>query len=140
MQKKAEFVKAAGGNYKQGISKAAKAWKELAAVEKKPFEDEAAKRKVQYEKELKAFLDAGGEKKKRRSKDDDATPAKKRKKIEIFPRSRLEGPMAATLQSTGKHLCNSAKGSLPQQCPRWQVRNGRHSALQKRSHLKMSML
>ena len=45
---KAEFVKAAGGNYKQDISKAAKAWKELSAAEKKPFEDEAAERKVQY--------------------------------------------------------------------------------------------
>ena len=45
---KGEFVKVAGGNYKQDISKAAKAWKELSAEEKKPFEDEAAKRKVQY--------------------------------------------------------------------------------------------
>ena len=78
--KKASFVDKAGGNYKQGISQAAKAWKALPPNEKKPFEDEAAKRKQQYEKDLKAFLDAGGEKKKRKSsKDEDGTPSKRRK-------------------------------------------------------------
>ena len=110
---KGEFVKVAGGNYKQDISKAAKAWKELSAEEKKPFEDEAAKRKVQYKKELKGFLDFWGH-------------SKKRKKDATAPKKPVAGGLAATLQNTGKHLCNSAKGSLPRQCPRWQVRNGRH--------------
>ena len=68
----------------------------LSATDKKPYAEEAAKRKLQYEKELKAFLEAGGEKKKtkqildvmptkRRKKEttvakgDDTTPSRKRK-------------------------------------------------------------
>ena len=65
-EKKASFVEKAGGNYKQGISKAAKAWGELSPAEKKPYNEEAARLKVQYNKELKAFLDAGGQKKRQR--------------------------------------------------------------------------
>ena len=61
-EKKASFVEKAGGNYKQGISIAAKAWRELPPAEKKPYGEEAARLKVQYNKDLKAFLDAGGQK------------------------------------------------------------------------------
>ena len=67
-EKKASFVEKAGGNYKQGISKAAKAWRELSPAEKKPYEEEAARLKVQYNKDLKAFLDAGGQKVKKSSR------------------------------------------------------------------------
>ena len=51
-QKKAEFVNAAGGKYREGISKAAKAWKELPRAEKEPFEDKAAKQKGQYKEDF----------------------------------------------------------------------------------------
>ena len=76
--KKDEFVKQAG-TYKEGISLAAKAWRALSATDKKPYAEEAAKRKLQYEKELKAFLEAGGEKKKTKQILD-VTPTKRRKK------------------------------------------------------------
>ena len=76
--KKDEFVKEAG-TYKEGISLAAKAWRALSATDKKPYAEEAAKRKLQYEKELKAFLEAGGEKKKTKQILD-VTPTKRRKK------------------------------------------------------------
>ena len=67
------------GTYKEGISLAAKAWRALSATDKKPYAEEAAKRKLQYEKELKAFLEAGGEKKKTKQILD-VTPTKRRKK------------------------------------------------------------
>ena len=76
--KKDEFVKEAG-TYKEGISLAAKAWRALSATDKKPYAEEAAKRKLQYEKERKAFLEAGGEKKKTKQILD-VTPTKRRKK------------------------------------------------------------
>ena len=108
--KKASFVEKAGGNYKQGISQAAKAWKALPPNEKKPFEDEAAKRKLQYEKDLKAFLDAGGEKKKRKSKDDDGTPSKRKKKDANAPKKPAGGAYGCYLAKNRAAFTEQCKG------------------------------
>lgn len=78
--KKEEFVKKAGGVYKDGVSLSAKAWKELSDSAKKPYEDKAKAAKAKYEKDLKAFLDAGGEKKARNSKKDKEGGRKKKDK------------------------------------------------------------
>ena len=43
--KKDEYVKEAG-TYNKGISLAAKAWRALSATDKKPYAEEAAKRKL----------------------------------------------------------------------------------------------
>ena len=109
--KKASFVEKAGGNYKQGISQAAKAWKALPPNEKKPFEDEAAKRNQQYQKDLAAFLEAGGEKKKRKSsKDEDGTPSKRRKTEDAKPKKPTGGAYGCYLAKNRAAFTEQCKG------------------------------
>merc|ERR1712113_330615 len=82
--KKVEFVKKAGGDYKRGISMVSKAYKELPSSEKQTYETKAKELKEQYETELKKFLDAGGVKKqikrKHKSSDEESPQNKRRQK------------------------------------------------------------
>ena len=64
-EKKEQFIAEADGNYKTGISLAASAYKELSDDAKQPFESKAKEMRDQYEKDMQAFLDAGGTKKPR---------------------------------------------------------------------------
>ena len=125
--KKDEFVKEAG-TYKEGISLAAKAWRALSATDKKPYAEEAAKRKLQYEKERKAFLEAGGGKKKtkqildvtptkRRKKEtsaakgDDTTPSwKERKKDANAPKRPAGGAYGCYLEENRQRFMQQCKG------------------------------
>ena len=70
-EKKEQFIAEADGNYKTGISLAASAYKELSDDAKQPFESKAKEMRDQYEKDMQAFLDAGGTKKPRSRKADD---------------------------------------------------------------------
>merc|ERR1719343_1375954 len=55
-------------------------WKALPAAEKKPFEDEAAKRKAAYEKAMEEFKASGGQPGKRRQEKQQEKQAKADKK------------------------------------------------------------
>jgi len=85
---KDEFVKKAA-TYSQGISQAAKAWKSLLDKERLPFETRAKKLKEQYDKDLAAFLEAGGVKKGKVFKKDKA--AKRKRKDADAPKKPVGG-------------------------------------------------
>ena len=76
-EKKEQFIAEADGNYKTGISLAASAYKELSDDAKQPFESKAKEMRDQYEKDMQAFLDAGGTKKPRSRKANDKKPRTK---------------------------------------------------------------
>lgn len=50
--RKASFIEKAGGNYRQGISEASKAWKDLSVDEKERYYDQAQELNVIYEREM----------------------------------------------------------------------------------------
>ena len=77
-EKKEQFIAEADGNYKTGISLAASAYKELSDDAKQPFESKAKEMRDQYEKDMQAFLDAGGTKKPRSRKANDKKPRTKK--------------------------------------------------------------
>ena len=81
-EKKEQFIAEADGNYKTGISLAASAYKELSDDAKQPFESKAKEMRDQYEKDMQAFLDAGGTKKPRSKKADDKKPRTKKPRQE----------------------------------------------------------
>ena len=81
-EKKAQFIAEAGGNYKTGISLAALAFKALSDDAKKPFEFKAKEMRDQYEKDMQAFLDAGGTKKPRSKKANEKKPRIKKPRQE----------------------------------------------------------
>ena len=82
-EKKEQFIAEADGNYKTGISLAASAYKELSDDAKQPFESKAKEMRDQYEKDMQAFLDAGGTKKprSRKANDENANVGKVGKRI-----------------------------------------------------------
>jgi len=64
-EKRPEYTKACVGQQASAISKmAGTAWKELSDVQKKPYEEKYLAAKAKYDKDMEAFLEAGGEKKK----------------------------------------------------------------------------
>jgi hypothetical protein len=64
-EKRPEYTKACVGQQASAISKmAGAAWKELSDVQKKPYEEKFVIVKAKYEKDLEAFLEAGGVKSK----------------------------------------------------------------------------
>ena len=81
-EKKEQFIAEADGNYKTGISLAASAYKELSDDAKQPFESKAKEMRDQYEKDMQAFLDAGGTKKPRSRKANDKKPRTKKPRQE----------------------------------------------------------
>ena len=81
-EKKEQFIAEADGNYKTGISLAALAYKALSDDAKKPFEFKAKEMKDQYEKDMQAFLDAGGTKKPRSKKANEKKPRIKKPRQE----------------------------------------------------------
>ena len=81
-EKKEQFIAEADGNYKTGISLAASAYKELSDDAKQPFESKAKEMRDQYEKDMQAFLDAGGTKKPRSKKANDKKPRTKKPRQE----------------------------------------------------------
>ena len=120
--KKDEFVKEAG-TYNEGISLAAKAWRALSATDKKPYAEEAAKRKLQYEKELKAFRefkkttqgDDTTPSRKRKyhvnaRKDDEPTPSKERKKDANAPKRPAGGAYGCYLEENRQRFMQQCKG------------------------------
>ena len=100
-EKKEQFIAEADGNYKTGISLAASAYKELSDDAKQPFESKAKEMRDQYEKDMQAFLDAGGTKKPRSRKagadDENAGDTKK-------PRSRKADDENANVGKVGKRI------------------------------------
>mmetsp|Transcript_17577 Transcript_17577/g.33133 ORF Transcript_17577/g.33133 Transcript_17577/m.33133 type:complete len:208 (+) Transcript_17577:80-703(+) len=104
-ERKAEFVKKAGGNYKQGISQAAQAWKSLSAKDKLPFETKAQKLKAQYEKDMAAFLEAGGVKKGKVFKKDKL--AKRKKKDANAPKKPVGGAYGCFLAANRAAITKS---------------------------------
>ena len=81
-EKKEQFIAEADGNYKTGISLAASAYKELSDDAKQPFESKAKEMRDQYEKDMQAFLEAGGTKKPRSRKANDKKPRTKKPRQE----------------------------------------------------------
>ena len=81
-EKKEQFIAEADGNYKTGISLAASAYKELSDDAKQPFESKAKEMRDQYEKDMQAFLDAGGTKKPRSKKANEKKPRIKKPRQE----------------------------------------------------------
>lgn len=64
-EKRPEYTKACVGQQASAISKmAGTAWKEFSGAQKKPYEEKYATAKAKYDKDMEAFLEAGGEKKK----------------------------------------------------------------------------
>jgi hypothetical protein len=64
-EKRPEYTKACEGQKAVAISAmAGKAWKELSDTEKKPYEEKYIIAKAKFEKDMEAFLEAGGEKSK----------------------------------------------------------------------------
>jgi hypothetical protein len=62
-EKRPEFTKACAGKPASEISKlAGQAWKAFSDAQKKPYEEKYAVAKAKYEKDIAAFLAAGGEK------------------------------------------------------------------------------
>jgi len=93
-------------------------WKALPASTKKPFEDKAKTMKDQYDKDFKAFLDAGGVKAapKRKTKDGDARAAKKQKKEERAASGCPKKPMTAYwifLSDNRQAIVDEIKSSKP---------------------------
>lgn len=79
-----ELMKACAGQPITAVTKLASVkFKALGAAEKKKYEDMYQAKKAQYDKDMKAFLEAGGEKtsKKRKGGKDDSKDAKKLKKL-----------------------------------------------------------
>jgi len=104
---KAEFVKKAGGNYKQGISQAAQAWKSLDAKDKLPFETKYKQLKEQYEKDMAAFLEAGGVKKGKVFKKDKALAKRKRKQDANAPKRPCGGAYGCWLAANRATIAKS---------------------------------
>ena len=100
-EKKAQFIAEAGGNYKTGISLAALAYKALSDDAKKPFEFKAKEMRDQYEKDMQAFLDAGGTKKPRSRKANDKKPRTKKPRQE---ETRVRRNQNANVGKVGKRI------------------------------------
>mmetsp|Transcript_77857 Transcript_77857/g.143049 ORF Transcript_77857/g.143049 Transcript_77857/m.143049 type:complete len:273 (+) Transcript_77857:51-869(+) len=105
---KDEFVKKAA-TYSQGISQAAKAWKSLLDKERLPFETRAKKLKEQYDKDLAAFLEAGGVKKGKVFKKDKGGKCTRRKKDANAPKKPTGGAYGCFLAASRATI----KTSLP---------------------------
>ena len=100
-EKKEQFIAEADGNYKTGISLAALAFKALSDDAKKPFEFKAKEMKDQYEKDMQAFLDAGGTKKPRSRKANDKKPRTKKPRQE---ETRVRRNQNANVGKVGKRI------------------------------------
>mmetsp|Transcript_147681 Transcript_147681/g.383983 ORF Transcript_147681/g.383983 Transcript_147681/m.383983 type:complete len:203 (-) Transcript_147681:156-764(-) len=75
------IAKEAGSSKGSAVGKlAGEKWKAMSAAQKKPFEEEAAKRKAAYEKAMEEFKTAGGQPGKRRQEKQEAKNAKAGKK------------------------------------------------------------
>ena len=103
-EKRAEFAKQLGGKAACGpLAKlASERWAVMSSIEREPFEKKAADGKAQYEKDLLAFKEAGGEvgqKKGRRraTRTGKGRPGlKRRRRTQASRRSWLEERTAAT--------------------------------------------
>ena len=100
-EKKEQFIAEADGNYKTGISLAASAYKELSDDAKQPFESKAKEMRDQYEKDMQAFLDAGGTKKPRSRKANDKKPRTKKPRQE---ETRVRRNQNANVGKVGKRI------------------------------------
>mmetsp|Transcript_28615 Transcript_28615/g.52515 ORF Transcript_28615/g.52515 Transcript_28615/m.52515 type:complete len:207 (+) Transcript_28615:80-700(+) len=103
---KEAFVKKAA-TYSQGVSDAAKAWKSLPDKAKLPFETKAKKLKEQYDKDMAAFLKAGGVKKAKVFKKD--KDGKRKKKDKDAPKKPAGGAYGCFLAANREAI----KKSLP---------------------------
>merc|ERR1711957_1101875 len=79
---------------------------------KAPFQKKAADLKEQYEKDMGAFIDAGGEKtsKKRKAKDDEETEGKRKKKDPDAPKRPAGGAFGCFLAANRKKFMAACKG------------------------------